>query len=207
MPKNTLSASFQIFTKHYWKSALSETKSVRILTLSAILIALQVVVSSIFIPVTISAGEQRIYFTFLIVAIGSAIYGPVHSIYVGLVADIVGFLIHPTGAYFVGYTIIAMVGGLIYGLFLYQTKITILKLTLCKLTINLVCNVFLNSLCVSFFVPSGWWVLLVARLPKNLIMLPIEVIMLVAVFTAVLPPLQKAKVIPDINPLGKLTWF
>ncbi len=196
-----------IFSQNYWKAALKEIKSVKVLSIAAILIALQVAISSFYIPVNIGLGTQRVFFHFIIIALGGVIYGPVCGAYVGFVADILGFLVHPQGAFFPGYTITSIVSGFTYGLFLYKNKISILRLLACKATVSLVSNVFLNALWDSVFAPSSYWVLMAARVPKNLVMLPLEVAMMVVLFNVLLPILHKSKVIKEVPFNGKISWF
>ena len=74
------------FSPAYWRRAAGELRSLRMLILAAVFVALEVVISSFFVPV----GENlRIYFKFLVTALGASIYGPVLALCTGLVGDLV----------------------------------------------------------------------------------------------------------------------
>lgn len=193
-------------SKSYWKSATNELKSVKTLVLASIFIALQIAMTSIYIPVPVM-GTQKIFFSFLVVSLGSLIYGPIVGIATGAIADLLGFLIHPQGAYFVGYTITAMVTGFMYGLFFYKTKITITKLIICKFCINMLINVPMNGLWESILMGAEYFALVLARIPKNILMLPIEILLLYIVFGRLIPILKKEKIISYSPFDGKMKWI
>lgn len=180
------------FSLNYWQSAAKEVKVLRKLSLCALLIALQVVISSLFIPV----GENlRIYGTFFVVALNSCLCGPVMALISGFIADNISYLIHPVGAYFFGYTLSSMAGAFIYALFLYRTRITFVRLALSKILVNLLINVFLGSVWTTLLYTKGFWFYVSASLMKNLILLPFEVIILYWVFKALVPFLYRSKLI------------
>ena len=81
------------------------------------------------------------------------------------------------GAYFPGYTLTAVVGGLIWGLWLYPRKITVWRAIGAKTCINLFCNICLNTLWLTVTGGKAMSVLLVTRVPKTLILLPIEIVL------------------------------
>ncbi|MFI3227770.1 MAG: folate family ECF transporter S component [Clostridia bacterium] len=193
-------------SKTYWKSAVTELKSVKTLVLASIFIALQIAMTSLYIPIP-AMGTQKIFFSFLVVSLGSFIYGPIVGIATGAIADLLGFLIHPQGAYFFGYTITAMITAFMYGLFLYKSKITVFRLIICKFCVNMLINVPLNGLWDSILIGKGYFVLLVSRIPKNLLMLPIEILLLYIVFRRVIPILQKEKIISYAPFDKKIKWF
>lgn len=199
-------SKFKQFTKSYWVSAFNELKSLKILVIASLFIALRIVITSFYIPVSV-LGTQKIFFSFLIVSIGGLIYGPIVGICTGVIADILGYLIHPQGAFFIGYTITSMVSGLVYGMFFYKTKVTILKLVLCKFCINIFVNVILNAYWDSFFIPNGYVAIVISRIPKNLVMLPIEVFLMYIVFKAMLPICKKEKLIDKDSYDGKIPLF
>lgn len=189
----------------YWSQAAKEWRSLRVLTLAALFVALRVVLSSFFLPLPAVLGTQRVYFTFFINALGSYLYGPLMGLAVGGVSDLVGFLMHPSGGFFFGYTLTAMAGSFLYGIFLYRTRITVLRLVLCKLTVNLVVNVLMNGLWDSILAGTGFWVLAAARLPKNLIALPVEVLLTVLFFNIMLPLAERLGWAPK-QPRRPIPW-
>ena len=53
-------------------------------------------------------------------------FGPVPGLIMGGAADLLGFVIKPTGPFFPGYTLDSMIAGFLYGMFFYKRE----KLTL-----------------------------------------------------------------------------
>ncbi|MCF0108521.1 MAG: folate family ECF transporter S component [Erysipelotrichaceae bacterium] len=165
-------------------------KQTRYLALLAIFIALKIALSSIRIPV---ADNLFIYVTFFIKAVEGAIFGPAGCLLSGFISDILGFMIHPTGPFFIGYTISSMVGCFIWGLFLYDRKITILNIILAKTLINYGVNVILGSLWASMMYSKGFMYYMSTSLIKNSILLPIEIIAVVIVMNLLIPFLSRKR--------------
>ncbi len=186
--------------RHYFELAKEELNKTDKLMICAIMISLQVVLSSFFIPLS---DTLRIYFTFFITALNSCICGPILALFSGFIVDNIGFIVHPSGMYFFGYTISSMAGALIYALFTYQTRITVFKLFLSKLLVNVLVNAFLGSLWLSMMFTKGFEVYFAASIIKNLTLLPFEVILLTLVFKSVIPFLYKRKLVIS----DKVTWF
>lgn len=172
------------------KLSLRSLKETKTIALMAILLALHILISTFFIPVF---DNTRIYFTFFINALVGVIGGPVWALIFGFASDSIGFMIHPSGAYFPGYTLTTMVGALFYALFLYKRKITVVNLALTKTAVNLCCNVALNSLWSYLLYSKGYIYYLIQGLTKNIILLPFEIILLVLFFRLMLPTLNKLK--------------
>ena len=147
-----------------FKSSALKLKSTKTIAMLALFIGMKVVVSSLYIPV----GENlRIYFTFFIVAIEAAIFGPTASMLSAAIADIIGVILFPSGPFFIGYTISAICGSLIYSLLLYDTKTTILKLAISKTLVNFIVNVGLGSYWSSILFSKGYYFYLIKSLVKN----------------------------------------
>lgn len=176
------------FTPSYWKTAAAEVKNLRMLAIAALFVGLRIVASAFFIPI----GENlRIYFSFFINALGSLIYGPVFALMTGFTADILDFILHPTAAFFPGYVLSSMAGALFYALFFYRARITVLRVFLCKLSINLFVNVGLGALWSAILYGKGYYYYMAKSITKNILMLPIEVILLVMFFRVILPVVSK----------------
>ena len=178
----------QVFTPGYWRLAAREYTRLRTLCIAALMAALIVAVELLFIPV----GENlRIMFSFLPAALGGAIYGPLVAVGVGFVSDIIGGALFPSGPFFFGYTLTAMAGGLLYGLLLYRSRITVLRLAVCKLCVNLLVNVLLGSVWSAMLMGNAYVYYLAKSIVKNTILLPVEIVMLTLLFGALMPMLKK----------------
>lgn len=154
----------------------------RTLTTLALLIALSILLSSItFAPTSF----LKIKINFLITAMMGYLFGPVPALLGAGMCDILGYLLRPDGPYFFPFTLCSALGGLIYGLMLYQRPIKFLRMLLTKGLISLFVNVIGNTLCLSLLYGQAISVLLPARLLKNLAALPVEAVLLTIVLTAV----------------------
>lgn len=185
-----------MFSKELWLKSASNLKNTKYLALMAIFIALRIVVSTMFIPV---AENLRIGISFLVTSVEGAIIGPAAGLVSGALSDLIGFMLFPTGPFFIGYTITAMCGSLIWGLFLYERKITVLRLATAKFIINYFVNVLLGSTWSAILYSKGFVYYAANSLIKNTVLLPLEIILLVVVFSAVIPFLKKRKLIIQEN--------
>ena len=166
-----------VFSADYWRAARRELNNPRVLAFSGLVCAMAIVLESL--PIYLLGPSLKIYFSFLAVSLGCMCYGPVVGMMAGVCTDVLGYFAGnlSMGAYFPGYTLTAVVGGLIWGLWLYPRKITVWRAIGAKICINLFCNICLNTLWLTVTGGKAMSVLLVTRVPKNLILLPIEIVL------------------------------
>lgn len=193
MQKNQPAALLSPFSAAYWREAARTLKNVRVLALLAVLTAASIVIGGFFIPV---AQNLRIHFTFIVNSLAGWIGGPVAALVYGFVADILGFIIHPTGGFFPGYTLSGMLGALLYALFFYRAKISIPRIFLCKLSVNVLVNILLGSLWSAMLYSKGYYYYLANSIVKNLVLLPLETIVMAVIIGAMLPIAVKAGLAP-----------
>lgn len=141
------------------------------LALTGILIAMQLVLSSVAVYVT---ADMRITFGFLTIAATAALFGPVVAAAHGALADILACFLFPAGPYFPGYTLSALLVGLFYGLFFYRRSVRLWHVLLAQLCVDLLCHVFLNTLWRSITGGSAMMALLPVRLLKNALCYPVN---------------------------------
>ena len=161
-------------------ASAAELKNVHALALAAMMGAINVVLDFLNVRITITQ-DLRITFGFLTMAFMGMLCGPVVAMLGGAASDILGWLVNNGGgAYFPGFTITAVLGGLIWGMFLYKRPLAWWRFLLSKLTINLFLNIGLNSVWLYIYYGKVFSIAaLPARIFKNIIMLPIEVVLLV----------------------------
>lgn len=179
--------------KGYWQTALEDFRKVRTLTFSALMIAACVALS--YLPsIPVSEG---IFVTwgFLARAVCAMVGGPINALVFGFAEDTISFFLKPSGPYFPGYCLTTMLGTLIYALFLYRTKVTVLRVFLAKLCTN-VLNVVLGSLWSAILYKKGYLYQMARSAVKNTVMLPVQTIMLVFLLMALIPVLTRAGLIP-----------
>ena len=181
------------FSSAYWKQAAAEYASLRSLCIAALMVALHVVLSF----VKIRVGENlNIQVTYLAVALSVVICGPLVGISCGIVTDLVEFLMDPSWGFFPGYTLSCVMGFLIFGLFFYRREITVLRIFLARLCVNLFINVGLGCLWSSMMMGKGYLYYAATSIVKNAIMLPIETVILFLLLRTLLPVLNQLKLIP-----------
>lgn len=177
-----------LFTRAYWKEAARRLKDVRVLAVTALLIAVSIAITTLYIPLP---NNLHVFFDYTPKALCAAVCGPVAALGVGFVMDILGFLVRPMGAFFPGYTVTTMVAMLIYALGFYRQKMTIPRIALTKLAVNVICNIGLNSLWSSMLYGKAFVVYLISGTTKNLLLWPVEVLVMAVIFRLVTPVLEK----------------
>lgn len=192
------------FLKMFSESA-KELRSLRCLTVTAMMIALDIALKSVTIPL----GEDiKISFAFIALATIGMLYGPTVSLIAGIVTDLLGFLIFPTGGggFNPLFTIVEATGALIYGMFLYNLVFTkvdlknfksnskkavmqVMRIIFAKVTVVVVCNLIMTPMAN---VLAGYWtwetamVKFPARLIKNCIQCPVDCVLLIVMLFPIL---------------------
>ena len=161
--------------------------SIKSLTLASLLIALEVVLSRF---LSISAWNTKIGFAFVPVVLAALLLGPLWAGIVGALADFLGALLFPIGAYFPGFTLTAFLMGLCYGLLLYK-KQGFGRIVLAVAVHQLVLSLLLNTLWISLLYGSPYAPLLLSRLPQCAILAAVQ-LALIPVLVRLLPRLKGA---------------
>jgi ECF transporter S component (folate family) len=136
----------------------------------------------------------------LATALGAMIYGPVVAIPAAMISDTIGFMIFPTGDYFLPFMLTEIASTMIYALFLYRAKATPTRVMLSRFCICFLVNVVLQQ-----FIYAWWYIyvgnpeeaketvlgiMTLTRILKNLAMFPIESVVL-TLFLKLLMPITK----------------
>lgn len=163
-----------------FRNSKKELYKVSSLVNSAMLIALDLLLDSVRIVIT---NLVEISFSFLALAVCAMQYGPILGMIVGAITDILGHFIRSSGAFFPGFTFNAMLSGFIYGCFFYQKEVTLKKVCLCRLFIVIIIHLILTPLWLHMMYGSA--LLTTVRLIKNIILFPIDSILLYVVLKTV----------------------
>lgn len=181
------------FCAAYWRQALADMKSPRVLTFSALMIAAcwaLGLVPSIQLPMSV-----KVSWGFLARSLCSMVGGPLNALVFGAAEDTITYLLKPSGPWFPGYMLTTMLGNFTYALFLYRARVTVTRVFLAKLLTN-VQNVILGSLWSAILYGYGYIATATVRLWKNAVMLLPQALMLVILFTALMPILERSKLTP-----------
>ena len=187
-------------SKGYWKTAAAELKDTKMLVITALMVALRIVLK----PFAIPLGPQlSIQTAMLATALGAMIFGPVVAIPAAIISDTVGFMIYPTGEYFLPFVLTEIASTMIYALCLYRAKVTPTRVMLSRFFICFFVNVVLQQ-----FIYAWWYVYIgnpeearesimgimtLSRIFKNLAMFPVESVVLTLFLKFLLPVTRRAK--------------
>lgn len=153
------------------KTQLPKLDTLSMVTMG-LLMALQLVISRF----SIGNNFIKFSFTFLIVALLAKWFGPWWGMMTAAVVDVVGTLM-TGGPFFLGFTVSAILGSLIYALFLYKQPVSWGRITLASVIIAVVVNAFLNTLWVTIMYRTPFWSLLPLRVIKQLVVTPIQIVL------------------------------
>ena len=188
------------FSKAYWRDAASELKSTKMLVIIALLTAIRIALKPLAIPI---AANLNIQTATLATALGAMIYGPVAAIPAAIISDTIGFLIWPTGDYFLPFVLTEIAGTMIYALFLYRANVSTTRVMLARFGICLLVNVVLQQFVYAWYyaymgnpqsaIDSIMGIMTTTRIFKNLVCFPIETVVLTLFLKVLLPVTQRAK--------------
>lgn len=153
----------------------------------ALLIALQVVLSRF---LSFQTWNLKIGFSFVPVVLAARLFGPVASMLVYGIGDVVGTFMFPVGAYFPGFTVSAVLSGLIYGLFLNR-KSSPLRIIGSAVLNQLICSFLLNSLWISIAYGAPFLSQLATRWPQSLGMAVVQIVLLIPFLERLCVPIEK----------------
>ncbi|ACD21840.1 MULTISPECIES: folate family ECF transporter S component [unclassified Clostridium] len=159
-----------------------ELKNVRNLVTASLLITIKLILDLFTIQIT---PFLHLSFEFLASVTISMLFGPVVGAMCGGLSDVLNYLINPKGAFFVGFTLSAMMSGLIYGSILYKKKITLTRCAFANIISVIFVDIVMNTFWLSILGGKAFYVLLPIRAFKNLIMIPINVMMIYFVLNLV----------------------
>ena len=112
-------------------------------------------------------------FSSLAVAVSAFYYGPVLTGIAGVIADTLGYIVHPNGPYFPGFAINAFLTGVIYGCFFYkQEDISWKRVIMARLCITILINLILTPLWLNMMYGNA--IFAIPRIIKNVVMFPLD---------------------------------
>lgn len=161
----------QKFKKLYVDS-IQEFKTTRNMVICGFMAALAIVLSY---TTSLDLGPYiRIGFSGLPNRIVDFLFGPITGCIFGGALDILKFILKPTGPFFFGFTFNAILASVIYGIFFYKKPIKLWRIFIAELLVKIIVNCLFNTLWLSMLYGKGFFVILPARVLKNIIMLPFD---------------------------------
>ena len=159
----------------------------RTLSLAALLTALEIVLSRF---LSICAWNPQIGFAFVPVVLAALLLGPLWAGAVAALADFLGAILFPVGAFFPGFTFTAFLMGLCYGLFLHR-KQNLPRILGAVAAHQLVLSLLLNTFWISVLYGSPFGPLLLSRLPQCALLAAVQ-LALIPALVRLLPQLKRS---------------
>ena len=179
--------------KQQFTDSAKELKNLNTLIVTALLIALGVVLGEFSVRIT---PDIKIGVSFIATQLAATLFGPVVGCIMGGAGDVIKFILKPTGDFSILWTISAMVGPTIYGMMLYKKKLTFWRILLSKAVVGIVVNVVL--FCTWRAIYSGV-LTAYALVPTKLIQQAIQVPLQSVIFYVFVKALKKTKVFPQLS--------
>ncbi len=164
-------------------SSLGQLSNVYVLCICGLMGALAIALHGV---ATIKIGDYlRIGFSNIPNEIVAFLFGPWIGAIFGGAMDIIKWFLFPTGAYFPGYTLTAIVAGIIYGVFFYKRPIKIWRILVAEILVKLFCNLGLNTLWIMMTTGNAFKAIVVPRIAANLAKLPADTIIMLIIFPVI----------------------
>ena len=163
--------------------------STKRLCILSILLALNIAISSVYVPIT---PNLHIEFTFIIVMYIASNFSLPECIIFATLEDLITYFLFQASQwpFFPGYTLSAVVGILIYYIFLHK-KVSILNVAISKTLVNILVNIGLGSLWNSMMYGNGFLYYASISIVKNIVLLPFEIIAFYIIHKALEPVTKK----------------
>ena len=160
---------------------------------SAVMIAVCIALSHFQIPLT---ETLSLSVTFLARALCSLVCGPLAVLVFAVAEDTLSFFLSSGGyPYFPGYVLTTMLGCFTYALCFYRARISWGRIILAK-TLTNIQNVLLGALWSSILYSKGYWYYLTTSAIKNVLYLPLQIVLLALVLRYLLPVLYQQGLTP-----------
>ena len=167
-----------------------ELKKVRTITTVAMFVALSIILGAFTVPI---GNFLKIGFSSLTTVSVGYLFGPIVGSVFGALTDVVKYAIKPTGPFFPGFTLNAIIAGFIYGSILYKKQVDIKRIFIAEFFVSLFCNILLGTLWLNILYGKAFLAILPMRALKNIILLPINSFMAYAILKFLEQYKQKIK--------------
>lgn len=128
--------------------------------------------------ISVETQFLRISFAYVPFILIGTLLGPVWGAIIGVAGDLLGMLLMPKASFFAGFTLNALLIGIVYGTLLYNrpnNKSYLIRLIISVLIVHLFINLGLNTLWLSIMYKRAFMALVATRIVPNFIQIPIEI--------------------------------
>lgn len=191
----------KFITKNYWKSSFSNFYNVKSICLMGIFIALMTVIGGYLSLNPFKLFGRTVNLLFIFWPLLGILFGPIPSVLIAMIVDILMYFLFPTGYPFdIRYTLSEALIAFIASLFFYKSNVSILKIIICEGIKDIGVHVGIESWFMKTIMNynmDAFKTYLVGGLTKNLIMWPIEVIVLVVLIASMIPAFKALKLVDE----------
>lgn len=170
-------------------------KKTKKIILAGLLLALYIVLSRF---ISIKTQIVVISFSFIPIIISAILLGPKYTLLIAALGDFLGATLFPFGAYFVGFTILEGLTGLIYGLFLhnkdlcfYEKKSFLIRLILSSFINLIVIGIFITGFMISTLYGQAYILIITSRAITKIVMLFVQIILMYALNSKIINSAKK----------------
>ena len=148
------------------------------IALMGILMGLQLIFTRF---LAIETPIVRVSFTFIATVMMAMIFGPLLTGVCSTLSDFIGIMLFPkTAPYFPGFSLSAFITGIIYGVFFYKKEMTLKRVIIANLIVNILVDICMNTLWLYMIMGPAAIAQFPVRLIKICILFPIRVAIMFA---------------------------
>lgn len=162
---------------------------VREITFLATFIVLDIILTRFF---SINVWNIRIGFGFIPTIMVAHMYGMKFTIIECALSDIIGAILFPTGVYFVGFTISAIVMGVIWSVLLYKHSDT-KRIILAILLDQIICSTIITPISISILYSVPLLAVIIGRIGQLILVSLMEILMVPILINKICPLFMKQK--------------
>ncbi|MHC6204005.1 folate family ECF transporter S component [Breznakiellaceae bacterium SP9] len=144
--------------------------------------------------ISVETQILRLSIAYVPVILIATLLGPVWGGLIGVLADLLGMMLMPKASFFAGFTLNALLTGVVYGVFLYNrptNKSYLVRLIISVLIVHIFIHLGLTTLWLSIMYKRAFIVMLAGRLVANIIEIPIEIYSMFAIKIFMDKPVKK----------------
>ncbi len=155
--------------------------NINMLVIMALMVAMHIILSRF---LSFNAWNMKIGFAFLPIFLTGYIGGVIPAVLVGVMADLIGASLFPSGQFFFGFTLNAIIIGIIMGLCLHK-KQDLKRIILASWLEQLGVSLWITPIWLSILYGAPYRALIYSRIPQIALMAVVEPLMIYLFFKAV----------------------
>lgn len=145
------------------------------IVVAGLLLAMEIILTRF---LSINTTFLRLGFGFLPIAMLAILYGPIWAGVTYAIGDVIGAILFPSGPFFPGFTLSAVLTGAVFGLILYKHEITWKRSLLASCVVVLFIDLLLNTCWLSILFGQAYLILIPTRIIKVAFAIPVETILI-----------------------------